>query len=112
MVGVSQVLLASENFKEDAVVNLKEIWRSQDFTDVTLVSSDGLKLEAHKTVLSSSSSFFRDVLIENLHPNVLIYMRGVTHKEMELLLEFTYTGECQVAAKCICADWKLHLSKL
>ena len=98
MVGVSQVLLASENFKEDAVVNLKEIWRSQDFTDVALVSSDGLKLYAHKTVLSSCSSFFKDILIENPHPSVLLYMRGVSHKELELLVEFTYTGECEVEA--------------
>ena len=68
------------------------------FTDVTLVSGDGFKLEAHKTVLSSSSSFFKDILIENQHTSVLLYMRGVTHKELELLLEFTYTGECQVEA--------------
>ena len=105
MVAVTKMLLACENFKENTAANLKEIWRSRDFTDVTLVSSDGLKLEAHKTVLSSNSSFFRDVLIENLHPRVLIYMKGVIHKELELLLEFTYTGECQVGAKCcICSD--------
>ena len=104
MVAVSQIVLACENFKESAVANLKQFWRSQEFTDVTLVSSDGFKLEAHKTVLSSSSSFFRDVLIENLHQSVLIYMKGVIHKELELLLEFTYTGECQVKAKCICPD--------
>ena len=105
MVAVTKMLLACENFKENTAANLKEIWRSRDFTDVTLVSSDGLKLEAHKTVLSSNSSFFRDVLIENLHPSVLIYMKGVIHKELELLLEFTYTGECQVGAKCcICSD--------
>ena len=51
MVAVSQVLLASENFKENAVGILKQIWRGQEFTDVTLVSSDGVELEAHKTVL-------------------------------------------------------------
>ena len=112
MVAVSQMLLACENFKENAVVNLKQIWRSQEFTDVTLVSSDGFKLEAHKTVLSSTSSFLRDILIGNQHPSVLIYMRGVTHKELELLLEFTYTGECQVGAKYICPDLKLYLSEL
>ena len=96
MVSVSQVLLASENFKENVFVNFKQIWRSKEFTDVTLVSSDGIRLEAHKTVLSSSSTFFRDILIENQHPSVLLYMRGVTHKELELLLELVYTGECQV----------------
>ena len=98
MVAVSQIVLACENFKESAVANLKQFWRSQEFTDVTLVSSDGFKLEAHKTVLSSSSSFFRDILIGNQHPYMLLYMRGVTRKELELLLELTYTGECKVEA--------------
>ena len=98
MVAVSQIVLACENFKESAVANLKQFWRSQEFTDVTLVSSDGFKLEAHKTVLSSSSSFFRDILIGNQHPCMVLYMRGVTRKELELLLELTYTGECKVEA--------------
>ena len=96
MVAVSQVLLSSVNFKENTVLNLKQLWRSQDFTDITLASSDGFKLEAHKSVLSSSSSLFKDLLVGSQHPNVLIYMRGVTLRELELLLEFTYTGECQV----------------
>ena len=104
MVAVSKVILASENFKENAYTNLKQMWRSQEFTDVTLVSADGLKLQAHKTVLSSSSAFFRDILIENQHPSVLLYMRGVSYKELELLLEFTYTGQCQVGAKYIFPD--------
>ena len=80
------MLLASENFKENVVGNLKQIWQSREFTDVTLVSSDGFKVQAHKTVLSSSSTFFRDMLIEDQHPSVLVYMRGITQKELELLL--------------------------
>ena len=96
MVAITKMHLACEKFKENAATNLRDIWGSRDFTDVTLVSSDGLKLEAHKTVLSSSSTFFRDILFENPHPSVLLYMRGVIHRELELLLEFTYTGECQV----------------
>ena len=98
MVAVSQVLLASENFKENAVLNLKELWRSREFTDVTLVSADGIKLDAHKNVLSSSSSLFKQILIGNQHPSVLLYLRGVSRRELELLLEFSYTGECQVEA--------------
>ena len=96
MVAITKLLLASENFKETAAANLNSIWRNKDFTDVTLVSADGLKTEAHKTVLSSFSPFFRKVLIENKHTSVLLYMRGVNHKELELLVEFIYTGVCQV----------------
>ena len=90
------ILLASENFQEKAASNFKQIWRNQEFTDVILVSSDGFQLQAHKTVLCSNSSSFRDILIENQHHRILLYMRGVPKKELELLLEFTYTGMCQV----------------
>merc|ERR1719209_1639134 len=96
MVAITKLLLASENFKETAAANLNSIWRNKDFTDVTLVSAEGLKTEAHKTVLSSFSPFFREVLIENKHTSVLLFMRGVSHKELELLMEFIYTGLCQV----------------
>ena len=99
MVSVSQVLLASENFRENAIENLKQIWRSKEFAYVTLVSSDGFKVQAHKTVLSSSSSFFRDILIENQHPSVLLYMGGVTQKELELLLELTF-----ISMICQCSN--------
>ena len=34
----------------------------QDFVDVTLVCSDGTRLDAHKVILSSVSSYFRDIL--------------------------------------------------
>ena len=96
MVAITKLLLASENFKETAAANLNSIWRNKDFTDVTLVSAEGLKTEAHKTVLSSFSPFFREVFNENKHTSVLLYMRGVSHKELELLVEFIYTGVCQV----------------
>ena len=96
MADITKVLLAAENFQENTFANLRQIWRNQEFTDVTLVSSDGFQLQAHKNVLCSSSSFFRRILIENQHPTVLLYLRGVSRKELELLLEFTYTGACQV----------------
>ena len=38
MAAASQLLLASDNFRENVVDNLKEIWRNTEFTDVTMVS--------------------------------------------------------------------------
>jgi len=78
-------------------VYLKGIWISREFADVTLVSGDGTKFQAHKTVLSSSSTFFRDILLDNNdNQRVLLYLKSVSTKELELLLEFIYTGVCQV----------------
>ena len=38
MAAASQLLLASDNFRENVVDNLKQIWRNTEFTDVTMVS--------------------------------------------------------------------------
>ena len=97
MVAFSPVVLTDDNFKENAIVYLKGIWTSREFADVTLVSGDGTKFQAHKTVLSSSSTFFRDILLDNNeNQRVLLYLKSVSTKELELLLEFIYTGVCQV----------------
>ena len=50
----------------DFTVNVASTFRDlhvrQDFVDVTLACADGSTLEAHKVVLSSVSSYFRDIL--------------------------------------------------
>ena len=97
MVAFSPVVLTDDNFKENAIMYLKGIWTSREFADVTLVSGDGTKFQAHKTVLSSSSTFFRDILLDNNeNQRVMLFLKGVKAKELELLLEFIYTGVCQV----------------
>ena len=40
----------------------RDLHARQDFVDVTLACADGSTLEAHKVVLSSVSSYFRDIL--------------------------------------------------
>ena len=97
MVAFSPVVLTDDNFKENAIMYLKGIWTSREFADVTLISGDGTKFQAHKTVLSSSSSsLFRDILLDNNEQQrVMLYLKGVKAKELELLLEFIYTGVCQ-----------------
>ena len=38
------------------------IFYRHDFVDVTLACADGSTLEAHKVILSSVSTYFRDIL--------------------------------------------------
>ena len=84
----------------------------QDFVDVTLVCSDGTRLDAHKVILSSVSSYFRDILKVFLtnytwpaefqfliffqtapckHP--IIILKDTCREEASAMLEFAYTGE-------------------
>ena len=43
--------------------SFSELRKSHSYTDVTLVSDDGIKIEAHKVVLSAGSKFFNDIFI-------------------------------------------------
>ena len=67
-----------------------------DFTDVTLACEDGQQIEAHKTVLVSSSPFFRVQLQKHKHPHPLIYMRGIKFNNLATIMDFLYYGEANV----------------
>ena len=75
--------------------SLQEIRENEDFFDVTLVCKDGSS-QAHKVVLGSSSPFFLHLLRSSPHPHPLIYLRGVQHKQIQLLLNFIYNGKVDV----------------
>ena len=68
----------------------------KDFTDVTLACDDNHIVEAHKVILSTSSSFFDRILKENRHPHPLIYLRGVKGRNLDSVLDFIYHGEVNV----------------
>merc|ERR1712129_278186 len=66
------------------------------FTDVTLASGDGKQLKAHKVILSSASSFFKTILIQNPHQHPLLFLKGVEMKHIEALLNFIYSGQVEI----------------
>merc|ERR1712129_299703 len=66
------------------------------FTDVTLASGDGKQLKAHKVILSSASSFFKTILIQNPHQHTWAFLKGVEMKHIEALLNFIYSGQVEI----------------
>jgi len=67
------------------------------FFNVTLCCDDDSQVDAHKTILSACSPFFRSVLKRNPHQHPLLYLKGVKYKEMVAILDFMYMGEVNVA---------------
>ena len=67
--GDVKVILSWNEFATNAPKTFKQLWREQDFTDVTLATEDDQQIKAHKVILSSSSDFFRNLLLRNPHPN-------------------------------------------
>ena len=94
--GVKKLSLSDDRFEENASGTLRKLWGDKDFTDVTLATQDGETRDAHKVILSSCSKFFANILMKTHHINPFIYLRGVNMKELNLLLQFIYLGQCEV----------------
>merc|ERR1712204_96502 len=69
--------------------------------DVTLATDDGQHIQAHKMVLSAGSHFFSDIFIKTNHPNMLIYLKGISSAELEPVADFLYNGEAFVTQDCV-----------
>ena len=67
-----------------------------DFTDVTLVCEGDKQIDAHKVILSNSSTFFRRILVRNPHQKPMLYLKGFTYEEVKSVIEFIYLGQTEV----------------
>ena len=97
------IMNSSETFGlkwNDYITNITssyaEFRQDPNFADVTLVSQDNKKIEAHKVVLASGSKFFKTMLSLNQHPHPLIYMRNISTKDLETAVTFLYQGEVNI----------------
>ena len=93
MQGSEKLCLRWTDFKENTASAFGKLRNTSEFSDVTLVSEEGEKMEAHKVILAFSSPFFMELLSENKHPHPLIYMRGLKSDVLLALSEFLYFGE-------------------
>ena len=77
---------------------LKKMQQLEEFCDVTLVSDNYDRIRAHKVVLASASTLFRDLFQtdeENTEYEV-IRMRGVSSNFMVSMVDLVYNGETTV----------------
>jgi len=65
------------------------------FCDVT-IACDEKTIDAHKLVLSASSSVFNTILKKHSHPHPFIYLKGAKAVDMDAMVEFMYRGEVKV----------------
>jgi len=88
--------LGWNDFEKNIISSFKDIKDDEDFLDVT-IACDGNQIKAHKVILSACSPFFRTVLKRNPHQHPLLYLKGVKHEHLVLVLNFMYHGEVNVA---------------
>ncbi|KAI1293744.1 Protein bric-a-brac 2 [Halotydeus destructor] len=72
-----------------------EMLENEEMVDVTLSCDDGL-VHAHKNVLSSQSSYFKNLFsslaAKNLCNNPVIIVKGMSLEDLRLLLKYIYVG--------------------
>lgn len=54
------------------------------------------KVAAHRFILASSSPLFLSLLHPSSHPHPMVYLRGVSYRDLTSLLDFMYKGEVSV----------------
>jgi len=85
------------DFTVNVASTFRDLHSRHDFVDVTLACADGSTLEAHKVILSSVSSYFRDILKTTPCKHPIIILKDTGRDEASAMLEFAYTGEVNVA---------------
>ena len=85
-----------EEFCNNAASSFQRLLEDTDFTDVTLASSDGQFVRAHKVVLSFCSPVLKSMLVKSRHASPLLYLRGVKLSQLETLMTFCYMGQAEV----------------
>ena len=89
--------LSWNNFESNLKESFKELKQEKEYLDVTVACENNFSLEAHKVVLSSCSTFFKDILRKHKHQHPLVYLKGVQQSELESVVNFMYLGETHVA---------------
>ena len=92
----SKLRLEWNDFKDNVFNVFENLSEDKEFADVTLACKDGKQVMAHKGILASSSSFFKNILRANSHLHPIIYMKGVCSEELQAIVELIYCGKANL----------------
>ena len=81
------------DFQINAIKTFNKLRNTEDYFDVTLVSSDHKKFQAHRIVLSACSSYFDNILKSDKGSFVQLWLCLDT---VNNILDYIYKGEVQV----------------
>ena len=84
------------DFEANVSKSFRNLRMEEDFYDVTLVSSDHKKLQAHKLVLSACSEYFKNILKLEKNTNTLLCLEAISSEEIVNILDYIYNGEVKI----------------
>ena len=72
------------------------------FSDVTLISGDGVSIKAHRNIVASFSETLKTVFVENTSKNYLsVYLMDIDGNILRNLKNFIYVGEAEVPSESL-----------
>ncbi|CAG9784622.1 unnamed protein product [Diatraea saccharalis] len=90
-----EISLKWNGYQNNILTNVKELYRDEGLSDVTLVS-EGQSFKAHKVILSANSSVFKNIFQQNPHRDPIIVLHDINTASLRTLLTFMYNGEVNV----------------
>jgi len=96
MASSEKFCLKWNDFESNVSFAFRELRDDRDFFDVTLACEEE-QISAHKVILSACSPFFKNLLRKNPHQHPLLYLKGISFKEIQSVLNFMYHGEANIA---------------
>ena len=89
------------HFQKNTNEMLKIMRGMEEFCDVTLISDDDKRVRAHKIVLASSSTIFRDLFQSDEEEDgyQVIHIKGVQSGFLTSMIDLIYKGETKVEEK-------------
>jgi hypothetical protein len=94
--GIHTIPLHWKNLYSNLFHTLTDLHSHNIFTDVTLVSDDGIQFAAHKSILSSRSPILKGLLLTHPETHPIIFMGDVHQEQLKTTLQFIYLGEVRV----------------
>ena len=85
--------LTWDSFPEHLDSIFQDLSKSNRFSDITLVCDDQKLYKSHKFILSASSDVFKAIFSNETQSPPMVYLRGVSHTDLALILSFVYTGQ-------------------
>ena len=73
-------------------IQFENLLKSNEFYDIILESSDKIKFYVHKCILLSNGSYFKQLLHQNNHDNLIELSLPICSISLRCLLEILYSG--------------------
>lgn len=94
---MEQLCLKWTNYHSSVSSVFQSLRETEQFTDVTISTSEGNSIKAHRVVLCAASTYFRDILEGTTtwqHP--VLILKDLPYTDLVSILEFIYTGSVSI----------------